>query len=170
MYQTPKPLSLYRSNRLHTAWLAPSMPVCTTELCHKHPLNQYKWPEQQPYKEFTKRPIPMRRTPGHLSNPFSQLATKAQYSPNPHYHLADEKPTYQLATSHICALEPPYQRRYLDTAVWWIHPTVSPGLLCSNFYLLCFRAVPKKLTHYAQCYAHNYCNYATVHDVQCYYF
>jgi len=38
---------------------------------------------------------------------------------------------------------------------------LGPGLLCSNFYLLCFLAVLKKLTHYAQYYAHNYFNYAT---------
>ena len=40
---------------------------------------------------------------------------------------------------------------------------ISPGLLCSKFYLLCFWAVLKKVTYYAQYYARNYCNYATVH-------
>ena len=43
---------------------------------------------------------------------------------------------------------------------------VRPGLLCSNFYLLCFWAMLKiKVTYYAQYYAHNYCNYiyATVY-------
>jgi len=39
---------------------------------------------------------------------------------------------------------------------------LGPCLLCSNFYLLCFWAVLKKVTHYAQCYACNYFNYATV--------
>ena len=39
---------------------------------------------------------------------------------------------------------------------------ISPGLLCSAFYLLCFWVMPKKLL-LCVCYAHNYCNYATVH-------
>ena len=43
------------------------------------------------------------------------------------------------------------------------------GLLCSKFNLLCFWAVLRKVTYYAQCYAHKYCNYATVH-IQFYYF
>ena len=40
---------------------------------------------------------------------------------------------------------------------------VGPGLLCSNFCLLSFWAVLNKVTHYAQYYAHNHCNYATVY-------
>ena len=47
--------------------------------------------------------------------------------------------------------------------------TIKPRLLCSKFYLLCFWAVLKNVTHFAQYYACNYCNYATVY-IQFYYF
>jgi len=62
---------------------------------------------------------------------------------------------YQCKLYHqiICSLR----------VILYIHLQLGSGLLCSNFYLLCFWVVLKNVTHYAQYYTHNYFNYATVH-------
>ena len=46
--------------------------------------------------------------------------------------------------------------------ICWYKFVLGPGLLCSKFYLLCFWALLKKLTHYAQYYAHESKKYATI--------
>ena len=66
----------------------------TSEQCHKHPPNQYEWPQQQPHKEYTKglSPIPMGKSQGTYTCPkkSTNWLSKYEHSSSLQFHLPDD--------------------------------------------------------------------------------